>query len=318
MKTSFMTAQIIHARYYEVDTYEGIVIIPTDVCGMSIETEKELAEYCSGEICNPEEPIIWQEGYLSRLSANGYMDQTEWIAGDTEFECVESLIETYDIDNVEDIGSVQEIIESAKKDCANSMSECIIDEMQTYGEYAEPGYSGNPITGNWNDITEWNAETRKSKTVCDIPSRLGSVLECLGFTLEWNDEWTACEDCYNIFRISGDSYSWQQYGTTQEGMCVCGDCLKDDPTDYLESLEDDPRAALTLDIDPTEYGYILIEDNFENGFHPGQTDDPAKILAELQEKNIERILFVVDEVSQFYIVFSVHRYVDIKEWYNPQ
>ncbi len=45
---------------------------------------------------------------------------------------------------------------------------------------------------------------------------------------------------------------------------------------------------------------------FENGWHPGQTDDPKKILAEYQAKFPDKeFLFQVPEVGQFDVMFTI-------------
>ena len=39
--------------------------------------------------------ITRRQGFGVRLSANGYMDCTDWIVCDTELECFEELLEMY-------------------------------------------------------------------------------------------------------------------------------------------------------------------------------------------------------------------------------
>ncbi len=84
---------------------------------------------------------------------------------------------------------------------------------------------------------------------------------------------------------------------------LCKDCI--DLEEYLESLEGNPRRALNDHTDPTDYGYVKLESNFENGFHSGQNDNPKEIFDRLKAQGRKRLLFNIDEVSQFYIVFSV-------------
>ena len=49
---------------------------------------------------------------------------------------------------------------------------------------------------------------------------------------------------------------------------------------------------------------------FENGFHPGQNDDPKKIANKLEENGVSRYLFSVDDKGQFDIHFSVYVHSD--------
>jgi hypothetical protein len=160
--------------------------------------------------------------------------------------------------------------------------------------YAEPGYT-DPAKGilfaNWNYF----------------PRGLDSILERAGYAIEWSDEWSTCGDCGLAVRSSPDSYGWQpSYAILGECDLLCSDCLANHAAEYLEGLEDNPRTALNLPaIDPADHGYTRIQDGFESGFHPGQTDDPTKILAELQAKGHKRILFQIDDVGQFDTRFSV-------------
>jgi hypothetical protein len=63
----------------------------------------------------------------------------------------------------------------------------------------------------------------------------------------------------------------------------------------------------TIDnIDPEDYGYVKQSDRYENGWHPGQNDDPKAIAKALREKGYRRFLFQVDNVGQFDLRFSVY------------
>lgn len=141
----------------------------------------------------------------------------------------------------------------------------------------------------------------------NIPQRVFDLLEQYGYECEWSDEWSTCDDCCKAIRTSPDSYSYiGQYWIT-EGSIICAKCVIDNSVgDYLESLEDHPTSAVTLDVDPSEFGYTLQESNFENGFHAGQNDDPEKIHARLKALGYMGIVFKLDSVGQFDQRFSVY------------
>ena len=166
-----------------------------------------------------------------------------------------------------------------------------IENMGFAPEYAESGYS-QPEKGilfaNWNYF----------------PRNIDTILEKYGYMVEWSDEWTTCEDCNRAVRTSANSYGWQPSYVEFEGI-VCLNCIKRHSEEYLETLEDNPRTALNTNIDPSQFGYIQIQDGYENVLHQHMTDDPKKIFADLEQKGYTRILFKVDEVSQFYTTFSV-------------
>jgi|SRR5215469_1199077 len=189
------------------------------------------------------------------------------------------------------------------------------NEVQWHEDYAEPGYSCGKhgvVTGNWNNIDEYDPATKTRRDISDIPERLSRVLEKLGVEIEWSDEWTSCSGCYKIVRTSGDSYSWQPSYVYGDGEIYCHDCISDDPDSHLESLEDNPDTCNTIeDIDPADYGYVKVnEDSYETGWHPGQTDSPHQIAKDLRAKKVYRFLFNLDENSQFYSRWSVYVHKD--------
>jgi hypothetical protein len=167
-----------------------------------------------------------------------------------------------------------------------------IEDLTFSHEYAEGGYT-QPEKGIL--FANWNYFARD----------LDRILERYGYEVEWSDEWTTCSECNRALRTTADCYFWQPSYGEMEGDILCIDCLTKDAESYLESLEDNPRTALNIrQIDPAAYGYMKLEGEFESGFHPGQTDDPKKIYARLCDTH-PRLLFRIDEVSQFYTVFSV-------------
>lgn len=169
-----------------------------------------------------------------------------------------------------------------------------IEYMTFAPAYAEPGYS-QPAKGIL--FSRWNYFCRG----------VDRLLEQYGYAIEWEDEWSTCQECGRAVRTQPDSYGWQpSYAIFNECELLCVDCLKVDAESYLESLEDNPRTALNLPcIDPAKFGYRMLQGEFESGFHPGQTDDPKKIYAELAKSGHKRILFRIDSVGQFDMRFSV-------------
>lgn len=180
------------------------------------------------------------------------------------------------------------------RDVRNARME--IENLGFAKEYAEPGYD-DPKRGilfaNWNYF----------------PSGIYSILERYGYEIEWPDEWTTCDNCSRAVRTQPTSYSWQpsQVWVESEYETLCVDCLAEDPEPYLRSLENDPRRALNIEgIDPADYGYELIGDDYENGFHPGQNDDPKQITREARANGItEPLLFQIDSVGQFDVSFRL-------------
>lgn len=160
------------------------------------------------------------------------------------------------------------------------------------GEYCEPGYSNEKLAlfGNWNNV---------SKELC---AALGEHYE-----LEWSDEWINCEICGKYFRSNPNCYQWTMYGAIlNECECICGDCIKEDPTEYIESALNNPKTCIQSFIDLETLGFQNMNGTFENGFHAHMTDDPPTILTEYMAKYPEHeFVFGNLGASQFYVDFEI-------------
>lgn len=175
-------------------------------------------------------------------------------------------------------------------------------DIQVAGGIAEPGYDDKPVVlGNWNERYTGNVITDNT-----MP-RLAALFEKLGYTAEWSDEWEVCSCCGKVIRVRADSYSWKAYYWIDPVHCelLCGDCIKDDPAGYLEYLSGNPSACDTIGLDLSKFGYELHAGNYENGWYPGQNDDPKDVAIKLRKEGIEDFVFVLDNTGQFDIGFSV-------------
>lgn len=208
--------------------------------------------------------------------------------------------------------NLETVLEAAKASAKTRQGRNQIECIQFADEYAEPGYSdpeAGIAFGDWNTIGHWNEEMRQHVVTDDIMVRLARVLEAMGYALEWEDEWTTCDNCYRAVRISPDSYCWKPSYTCEDGEVTCDDCI--DPEEYLEDLEGDAGRCNQLSaVDPEDHGYSLVKDRFEHGFHTGMDADP-KLIAELLEKlGCARYVFHQTEQSQFYVSFAVYLHDD--------
>lgn len=217
-------------------------------------------------------------------------------------------------------------------------------DINMASDYAEPGYSKtseeHPILlANWNaqSIIEtmhirsgcifigeaqgylaeesnrvgWGIPLRTQRVYLGKDAtmeRVGALAEKAGYSIEWSDQWDICGECDKVFRNTGDSYGWTMYGTYLDGVGdICGDCIQEDPAEYLEHLEGNPRGAVTIDgIDLEAAGYkdINPEDSFQNGLYGGQCANPETIASSLHAADIFRFLFRIDSVGQFDVRFS--------------
>lgn len=170
-----------------------------------------------------------------------------------------------------------------------------IDNITWAPDYADGEGMDKPawgiLFGNWNNF---------SRDACD-------ALERAGYSLEWEDEWSTCDDCGKAVRTSPDSYGWQPTYFRSDCGTLCQECV--DLEEYLESLEDDPERCCFAWVNPDEHGYVLIskEGEFESGWHPGQNDNPADILRDLHERGIRHVVFRTTSTGQFDINFEAWR-----------
>lgn len=200
-----------------------------------------------------------------------------------------------------------------------------LDATGVAGEYGEPGYDmptptdPNPtplvIFGNYwhRSGSKWDRIGRERGRLCpswmDSHPRLFAQLEAQGVDFAWCDEWIEIAD--KAYRSTHDSYGWQP------SFWFCGQwdeyaTLDDLADNDLSLLTDDyvnnPRAAINLrGFDATrlvDAGWKQVNGVFQNGWHPGQDDDPVTLTDEWRKDNpTDDIVFVIDGVGQFDIDF---------------
>lgn len=168
-------------------------------------------------------------------------------------------------------------------------------------EYAEPGYT-NPesgiVFGNWNPACGFSVP--KAQQQKDPVTKLARILEKAGFELEWEDEWDTCSECGKAVRTQPDCYHWtSSFRIVNECELICLECLEKDTEGYLESIEDNPSTACPPEMLPANFGYTKFNGTFETGFHPGQNDDPKKILEALHKEGKRHVVFRIKAKGQF-------------------
>ena len=210
-------------------------------------------------------------------------------------------------DGVNVFRRIEWAVNAALASTTNRRARSQIEDMYWHSAgYAEPGYdepeSGAIVLGNWNDITEFDEETRTFNTLDDTPSRLARIFEILGADIGWSDCWSDCHECGALVRTDPDSYGWRPHYHIDEGSLVCFDCL--DAEEYLEGLEENKHAINQM-FEPGEHGYVLVADRFERGMHYGQDAHPGLIAELMNEAGIKRWLFNLDSKGQFDIDFSL-------------
>lgn len=125
----------------------------------------------------------------------------------------------------------------------------------------------------------------------------------------FSDEWSTCDRCNALIRTAPDCYGWQpDYAEFEWGERVCKDCLsKDDDMqrDYIEQHRNARRLLNRdlVDIAETKFGWDMVDVDYENGWYPGQNDDPRIVLKLLNAADIDCIF--TGSVGQFDVNFNV-------------
>jgi hypothetical protein len=122
----------------------------------------------------------------------------------------------------------------------------------------------------------------------------------------FSDEYTTCSNCGNVIRTSPDSYSWQPDFWLSDGEILCSECVENNPDDYLDwqtDHRDSNRVVNERLLDLSEHGFTKVLVGLENGFHPGQADNPTAVRRYLEKQGLS-VAFTVDN-GQFDVSFDV-------------
>lgn len=132
-----------------------------------------------------------------------------------------------------------EALMDSQEHIASSWANC----LTWASEYAEPGYDSPELGvwfGDWNDIKERCPEWPKKlewHTVSNYPSRLAKLLERVGCSIEWSDEWSSCTDCGNVVRTSPDCMSWRPSYHLGDGELLCDECYGGHDSPYFDRFD---------------------------------------------------------------------------------
>jgi hypothetical protein len=179
----------------------------------------------------------------------------------------------------------------------------------------ESGYGDDDtvwVAGDWNTkrfVREGEPPLTNAES---MPARLGTALERIGVEILWSDQWYRCDGCFKAFLTQGDSYSWAPYYLETDGERICVDCFKSgyetDEGIREFGFVDNPDNAVPefiTDSDLIEWGWEKYNGTYENGWHPGQDDNPRVIFSHIKadKPNVE-VIFRLSERSQFYLRFE--------------
>jgi hypothetical protein len=200
----------------------------------------------------------------------------------------------------------------------------VIDYADGYGEpgYRTGGDGSTPmvILGNyWIRETDpkYRPTARNSGLISwdDRYPRIMAQLQSQGVEFEWYDEWTVVHQRGTslAYRTTHDSYGWQPTALYGDGEMWVPDPNNEDDIRWLcEEHANSPHTAINCSLVTVKvmerHGWTQCDDYFENGWHPGQDDDPKVILPIWQERYPDHdFVFVITGVGQFDIRFRLFR-----------
>lgn len=157
----------------------------------------------------------------------------------------------------------------------------------------------------------WNTPRHASGYGAGAYGRVADALSALGAKIVWQDEYVGCSNCYRAIRIAPTHYGWTPGYIWDDYGPICLECISSDLEPYIGPFLNDPRRALPAGIDPESVGFVMWEPDdpktYETGWHAGQDDDPAAVLAEIREQTDDDVIFQISGSGQFDIRW--HAYV---------
>lgn len=218
----------------------------------------------------------------------------------------------HDIDNAKTLDDVASIIDAYSggtvvlDDLYPTIYEYLFDNWLGYG-YATSGIlagSGETFwySDGWDTINKMTAIIEQYPGAKEYWKERGYDPDEFGFS----DEYTTCSDCGKIIRTSPDCYQWEPDYIITDGEILCCECVKSEGESLLDEYINNTHKALPdiLESAAKESGWFKLPIEYENGWHPGQDDDPKKIAAPLIDAGID-FLYWYDN-SQFYITFGLY------------
>ncbi len=191
--------------------------------------------------------------------------------------------------------------------------------VDTYDEYASSDEADPPkgkgiFAANWNEERKWDPAGQTSEVIDETLAKLAVLLDRLGHSVEWSENYTSCEGCQRAIRTEMNSYAWIPDFWEGSGCGIyCATCVAIDPEEYIDWLSGNSKHANTLStVKLDDHGWKVITDvdgdplTFENGWYGGQTADPEAIANTLKAAGFDRFIFDVTDKGQFDVTWVVY------------
>ncbi len=123
----------------------------------------------------------------------------------------------------------------------------------------------------------------------------------------FSDSYCACDNCGKLICTEPDSKHWTPDFFIDDNGIICGDCVRKNPQEYLQSLANNSEVANTIlsESDLEDAGFVKLDGDYQNGWYDRQ-DDPKSILNDLLDRFPYGVfIFNITTQAQFATNFDV-------------
>lgn len=210
------------------------------------------------------------------------------------------------------------VTEGCKKQLKEDINDDVVTKLQSlydegdvYFDTANDNGETFLIVDGWEDVHKIQKALRpdfEPKDEYDT-SVLDEIFGYQGDGWGFRDSYSKCDSCGNVIQTEPDSYSWTPdfFVDYDKGEIICGDCVRKNPQDYLETLYNNPKKANTIlsAQDLINNGFEKIEGDYENGWYD-KHDSPEEILDKALEAHPSAtFIFNISSQGQFATKFEL-------------
>lgn len=210
------------------------------------------------------------------------------------------------------------VTEGCKKQLKEDINDDVVTKLQSlydegdvYFDTANDNGETFLIVDGWEDVHKIQKALRpdfEPKDEYDT-SVLDEIFGYQGDGWGFRDSYSKCDSCGNVIQTEPDSYSWTPdfFVDYDKGEIICGDCVRKNPQDYLETLYNNPKKANTIlsAQDLIDNGFEKIEGDYENGWYD-KHDSPEEILDKALEAHPSAtFIFNISSQGQFATKFEL-------------
>ena len=159
-----------------------------------------------------------------------------------------------------------------------------------------------------NELFKYELQNNKIDTYPDYDNGYFYIELITGDNYGFADEFYICENCLKAYRLDMNGMGYNEMWVA-DGTCLCADCVREDPSEYIEFLINNPdRANIILnDGELQGFGFTKMNDeHYANGLYDLH-DNPHKIYEKIKESNPNsKIIFsIYKNHNPFEVEFDV-------------